>query len=194
MAYVQEYFDFVNEAIRLEFYDAEGISMIELGNQRVITGAKESTAKEYFTNVGMHHTSIDINGEDGALPLDLRCPELFYDFRCKYDVLTNLGVTEHVEPIDKQYECFSIIHDVVKPGGIIIHIVPDVEELDMSGAWANHCTIYYMKEFFEKLAEHCNYTMLENKVIFGLRSVVLRKETARAFTTNKEIFNLIVAR
>lgn len=193
MAYLPEYLDFVTEAIRLEFFQPNGLSMFELGNQRFI-GGEFSTGKQHFEHHGMLHTSVDINGEDGALPLDLRKPELFYDFRSRYDVLTNLGVTEHVEPIVNQYECFSIIHDVVRPGGIMIHMVPDVEELDVSGAWTKHCSIYYQKEFFTELTEACNYTILENKVIFGLRSVVLRKETARSFTTNKEIFNLIQAR
>jgi len=193
MAYLPEYLDFVMDSINLEYYNPAGLSMFELGNQRFI-GGQYTTGKEYFKHIGMRHTSVDINGEDGALPLDLTKPELFYDFRCEYDVLTNLGTTEHVEPIANQYECFSIIHDVVRAGGIMIHMVPDVEELDNSGAWRDHCRIYYRKEFFTKLAEHCNYTMLEDKVIFGLRSVVLRKETARAFTTNREIFKLIEAR
>jgi len=194
MAYLQEYFDFVTDAIRLEFFQPNGLSMFELGNQRVVTGSTFETGKQHFEHYGMLHTSVDINGEDGALPLDLTKPELFYDFRCRYDVLTNLGVTEHVEPIDKQYECFSIIHDVVRPGGIMIHMVPDVEELDNSGAWLDHCKIYYKKEFFTELTEACNYSILESKVIFGLRSVVLRKETARSFTTNTEIFSLIQQR
>jgi hypothetical protein len=193
MAYLPEYLEFVTEAIRLEFFQPNGLSMFELGNQRFI-GGEFSTGKQHFEHYGMLHTSVDINGEDGALALDLRKPELFYDFKCRYDVLTNLGVTEHVEPIVSQYECFSIIHDVVRAGGIMIHMVPDVEELDASGAWNKHCSIYYQKEFFSELAEHCNYTILENKVIFGLRSVVLRKETARSFTTNAEIFSLIQQR
>lgn len=193
MAYLPEYLEFVTDAIRFEFFQPNGLSMFELGNQRFI-GGQFTTGKEHFENLGMTHTSVDLNGEDGALPLDLRCPEMFYEFRCKYDVLTNLGTTEHVEPIEKQYECFSIIHDVVKPGGIMIHMVPDVEELENSGAWKDHCSIYYTKEFFIELTEACNYTILENKVIFGLRSVVLRKETAKAFTTNADIFSLIQQR
>lgn len=193
MAYLPEYLDFVIDSINLEYYNTAGLFMFELGNQRFI-GGQFTTGKEHFENLGMTHTSVDLNGEDGALQLDLRQPELFYQFRCSYDVLTNLGTSEHVEPIDKQYECFSIIHDVVKPGGIMIHMVPDVEELDNSGAWKNHCSIYYRKEFFTHLAESCNYTILESKVIFGLRSVVLRKETAISFTTNRNIFKLIEVR
>jgi len=194
MAYLPEYLDFVTEAIRLEFFQPNGLSMFELGNQRFI-GGEFATGKKYFQHHGMYHTSVDLNGEDGALPLDLTKPELFHEFRyAKYDVLTNLGTTEHVEPIEKQYECFSILHDVVRPGGIMIHMVPDVEELDSSGAWKNHCSIYYRKEFFIRLAEECNYTVLENKVIFGLRSVVLRKETLSSFTMNRDIFNLIEVR
>jgi hypothetical protein len=194
MAYLQEYFDFVNDCIRLEFYEPAGLSMFELGNQRIISGSIHTTAKQHFTNIGMSHTSVDLNGEDGALPLDLRQPELFKEFRNRFDVLTNLGTTEHVEPIDNQYECFSIVHDVVRPGGIMIHMVPDVEELDNSGAWKDHCSVYYRKEFFSALADKCNYTILENKVIFGLRSVSMRKETSIAFTTNREIFSLIETR
>lgn len=193
MAYLPEYLDFVMDSINLEYYNTAGLSMFELGNQRFI-GGQFTTGKEHFQNLGMAHTSVDLNGEDGALPLDLRRPELFYEFRCKYDVLTNLGTTEHVEPIEKQYECFSIIHDVVKPSGIMIHMVPDLEELENSGAWKDHCSIYYRKEFFTELAQHCNYTILDSKVIFGLRSVVLRKETARSFTTNQDFFQLIETR
>lgn len=190
MAYLPEYLDFVMDSINLEYYDTFGLSMFELGNQRFI-GGKYTTGKEHFKSLGMTHTSVDLNGEDGALPFDLRRPELFYEFRCQYDILTNLGTTEHVEPVDKQYECFSIIHDVVKAGGIMVHMVPDLEELNNSGAWKNHCSIYYKKEFFTRLAEDCNYTLLDSKVIFGLRSVVLRKETARSFTTSRKAFEMI---
>lgn len=193
MAYLPEYLEFVTDAIRLEFFQPNGLSMFELGNQRFI-GGEFATGKQHFEHCGMLHTSVDINGEDGALPLDLRRPELFSEFRCRYDVVTNLGVTEHVEPYDNQYECFSVIHDVTRPGGIMIHMVPDVEELDASGAWNGHCSIYYRKEFFTELAEKCGYTVLEDKVIFGLRSVVHRKETARAFTTNTDVFKLIERR
>ncbi len=193
MAYLQEYFDFVNQCINLEFFDPAGLSMFELGNQRIITGSTFATGKEHFTNVGISHTSVDLNGEDGSLPLDLRKPELFNEFSNKFDILTNLGTTEHVEPISKQYECFSIIDSVVREGGIMIHMVPDVKELDQCGAWANHCSLYYSEEFFLNLAAMCNYTVLENKVIFGLRSVCMRKETS-AFNASRELFNLIQQR
>ena len=198
MAYIQEYLDFVQDTINLEYYNTQGLSMFELGNQRFIKSmcptADGFTGKEHFTNKGFNHASVDLNGEDGALALDLRQPELFYEFRCKYDVVTNLGTTEHVEPIDKQYECFSIIHDVVKPNGIMIHLVPNARELEVSGAWFNHCNIYYTDEFFDALAKECNYTVLDSKKICGMNAVAFRKQTARAFTTNREIFNLIVAR
>ena len=190
MAYLQEYFDFVTDAIRLEFFEPAGLSMFELGNQRIITGSTFETGKEHFTNLGISHTSVDLNGLDLALPLDLRKPELFNEFSNKFDILTNLGTTEHVEPISKQYECFSIIHSVVREGGIMVHMVPDVKELDVSGAWHRHCSLYYSEEFFLNLAAMCNYTVLENKVIFGLRSVCMRKETS-PFNASRELFNLI---
>lgn len=195
MAYTIEYFDFVNEVIDLEYNTTENLAMFELGNQRImdVRGrvSGDSTAKNYFTQKGMQHTSVDLNGKDGALPLDLTQPELFYEFYGKFDIATNLGTSEHVEPAAKQYECFSIIHDVVKPGGIMIHLLPNARELKISGAWTNHCHIYYTDEFFNTLASECNYTILEHKRLFGMNAVAFRKETARAFTTNRDIVKLL---
>src|SRR3989338_5277340 len=71
-----EYINFINETCALAgFQRATGLKMCELGNQQIRKSAaritKAKTGKEYFSSLGYDHTSIDRNGLDGALPLDL---------------------------------------------------------------------------------------------------------------------------
>ena len=150
--------------------------MLELGDQCTndIT-IPEKTGKHYFESRGFKHISVDLNGLHGSVVRDLTKPEQFEDWHGEWDIITNAGTTEHVEPFESQYDCFNIIHDCMKVGGIAIHLNPDVYELDVRGAWKNHCNYYYSKSFFEMLANECGYKLCRSKVINGLRCVVLRK-------------------
>ena len=45
-----------------------GIRVCEFGNQRMrVNTVSYKTAKEYISHIGAKHTSIDLNGKDGAL-------------------------------------------------------------------------------------------------------------------------------
>ncbi len=61
-----------------------GDTMLELGNKRNPDGVY----KLYFESIGIKHTSIDWNGQDGALNLDLRKPIDMPPF----DMVTNIGL------------------------------------------------------------------------------------------------------
>lgn len=184
-----DYLEFINSNIQKIYPNFNGVKMLELGDQ-VITRKEpilERTGKEYFTKLGFDHTSVDLNGLNGSIVKDLRDETQFEEWKECFDVLTNSGTTEHVEPHHNQFECFKIIHTVIKPGGLMIHLVPDIVERDQNSKWGKHCTNYYSSDFFEMLANHCNYEILENKVINGLRCVALRK-TNDNFMSEKEIF------
>jgi hypothetical protein len=171
------YLLFIEASIAQAFEGAvSGLRMLELGDQ-VISDPHlaDETGKAYFTNRGFEHVSVDINGLHGAVVRDLTRPEQFLNWHGSWDVLTNSGTTEHVEPFESQYECFSIIHDCLKVGGIAIHLVPDVYERDEHHAWENHCRYYYSESFFEMLSKECKYELLSNTVVNGLRCVTLRK-------------------
>jgi len=163
--------------------------MLELGDQVIMDpNITEKTGKAYFSNRGFEHVSVDINGLHGAIVRDLTRPEQFQDWHGSYDVLTNLGTTEHVEPFESQYECFGIIHDCIKVGGIAIHLLPDVYERDEHGAWRNHCRYYYSESFFELLARECEYELLSNTVISGLRCVTVKKTKHAPFMDDRAKF------
>ncbi|MFP4282683.1 MAG: hypothetical protein ACLFU2_08690 [Opitutales bacterium] len=164
--------------------------MLELGNQRIARGrgVAERTGKTYFTHRGVEHTAIDFNGKDGALPYDLSKPIDRPDWMGAFDIVTNSGTTEHVEPFEGQFTCFESIHNWLKPGGITVHIVPAIEELEANGRWRNHCNIYYSKAFFDELARLNSYEVIESTVMNDLRAVSLRKTTNEPFTTDRERF------
>jgi hypothetical protein len=185
----RSYLDYIEKSIERVFGDAQGLSMLELGDQVIDDPAiPEKTGKAYFERRGFEHVSVDLNGRHGALVRDLTKPEQFRDCHNRWDIITNAGTTEHVEPFESQYECFGMLHDCLKPGGIAIHIVPDVEEHDNHGAWRNHCRYYYSQFFFELLAAENKYEMLSNTVINGLRCAAVRKVEAVPFTIDRGLF------
>jgi hypothetical protein len=184
------YFHFIESSIKQVFgEDVRGLSILELGDQIIRDpNITEKTGKDYFTNRGYEHVSVDINGLYGAVIRDLTRPEQFHDWHDSWDILTNSGTTEHVEPFESQYECFSIIHDCIKVGGIAVHLIPDVYERDEHNAWKNHCRYYYSESFFELLAKECKYELLSNTVIDGLRCATVKKTTNGPFMEDRSKF------
>ena len=131
-------------------------SMLELGNQWLKPFGGSS--KKYFDKIGISHTSIDIDGNDLALKLDLT-QELGKAFGSRYDLITDFGTAEHVkeEGSNSQYICWKNMHDLCKEGGVFIHVLPPL------GFWKDHadCHFWYTEEFFKALAELNDYKIIE---------------------------------
>lgn len=164
-----------------------GTTMLELGDQ-VIDPDGPGTGKSYYTNLGFEHISVDVNGENGSLIKDLRNPEEFKEWHDYFNVITNSGTTEHVEPVEYQYECFSIIHDCLKVGGIQIHLVPGIESLQ-NNHFETHCATYYSIKFFTMLAKENSYDILDMHILDGaLVAVCLQKTKNNKFMKNRKLF------
>jgi hypothetical protein len=78
------------------------------------------------------------------------------------------------------------IHNCLKVGGISVHLVPDLDELEQRGRWKNHCNSYYTAGFFETLAALNGYTLVSSEVINGLRCACLRKNSDAPFSEDRE--------
>eukprot|EP00438_Fugacium_kawagutii_P000717 Skav211036 [mRNA] locus=scaffold1434:73496:78361:+ [translate_table: standard] len=154
-----------------------------------------------FERLGFRHTSLDINGRDGAVVVDLSrmkptARPLNVSLLGHCDVVTNFGTTEHVgvgplvsatghqldylestddwlneseyinAPADfellelwsSQYEAparaFRNIHQLVRPDGLIINMVP------AAGCWAKHGAVDYEPRFFGALAGAAGYEVM----------------------------------
>ncbi len=114
--------------------------MYELGNKK---SPDAGTYKAVFENMGIDHVSIDWNGLDGALPLDLNRPIEHLPPR---EMVTNIGTTEHVE---NQHGVFDNIHRLANRR--IVHWVP------YQMTTPDHGYYGYDEDFFERLAELNGY-------------------------------------
>ena len=142
------YLDFIDECVAATLGELRGRRMLELGDQVIDHEAiPEKTGKQYYENRGVLHTSFDLNGQNGALRVDLSRRIRKPAWLGAFDIITNAGTTEHVEPFEAQYICFLNIHNCLRGGGVAVSIVPDVGELDRHGAWKDHCNHYYSHEF-----------------------------------------------
>jgi hypothetical protein len=146
------------------------IKMCELGNQKILAKDKNGkdyrkcSAKEYYTRLGANHVSMDINGKDGAIVVDL-CQPVEDAFLNRFNLLTNYGTTEHVE---KQYVAFRNIHNMVEVGGVMVHSIPLV------GSWRGHCPYHYSNKFPEYLRDVCQY-----KIVYKAIQKRHNRETAK---------------
>ena len=195
MALKADYLNYIVNAAESCLGTLSGRQMLELGNQKIkASGVREKTGKAFFSKKGAFHTSVDLNGLDGAIPVDLAKPDAAPEWAGRFDIITNAGTTEHVEPWQAQYECFRNIHRWLKVGGISVHLVPDVRELDEKGSWAYHCNNYYSENFFRMLAAENQYELASFTIMDGLACACVRKTAPRPFTGDRENFLKHVAR
>ena len=128
-----------------------GLKMCELGNQKL--KGMGSTSKKHFTSLGVEHVSIDLNGRDGSVTIDLSKPTGL--FREHFDMVTNYGTSEHVL---SQYEVFRNAHFFTRIGGVMIHFSPH------SDSFPGHGFFGYRPEFFLGLAEASSYDVVLNEL------------------------------
>lgn len=110
--------------------------MLELGNKNG-TGGRGDSYKRHFEALGIMHTSVDWNGEDGALPLDLRQPLNLG----RFDMVTNIGTSEHVD--DQAPVWRNMIESCDQ---VLVCITP------APGDWPGHGLFYPQPEFYTELA------------------------------------------
>ena len=122
------------------YFPLVGDTMLELGNKKT----NDITYKQYFKSLGINHVSIDINGKDGALPLDLRYPIDMEPF----DMVTNIGTTEHVTD---QEGVWRNIHNLCKTGGVIVSHTP------LQGDWTWHGIWFPLESFYTQFASINGY-------------------------------------
>jgi hypothetical protein len=100
--------------------------------------------------LGFSHASIDIDGSNGAIPLDLNSASVPSALVGKHHLVTNFGTTEHVA---NQSNAFKIAHDLTAPGGVMMHTLP------AQGGF-NHGLVNYNPKFFWALARANDYRWL----------------------------------
>lgn len=150
--------DLIEKARIIIGMDYDKIRMCELGDQRMKWN-RFGTGKKYFQDKKiMEHISLDVNGKNGALRVDLTKP--ITQWNKYFDMTTDYGTIEHVSD---QYNVFKNVHNITRSGGVIIHTLPQI------GHWELHCNFHYDFSFFNELSNKCNYDvkLMEARYIPG---------------------------
>jgi len=113
-------------------------TIYELGNKKT----NDKPYSIYYNSLGKDYVSIDLNGLDGALKLDL-CEAISLPSR---DIVFNIGTSEHVV---EQEKVFLNIHNLSHHR--MVHWVPFEKKHPEHGMWG------YSKEFFIRLASINSY-------------------------------------
>ena len=93
------------------------------------------------------YMALDLQGTKHSINFDLN--NEYKDVK-KYDVVTNIGTSEH---IFNQLAVFKTIHNIVAVGGLIIHQLP-------GQGYYDHGFYNYQPTFFFDLAKANNYFMI----------------------------------
>ncbi len=148
-----EVHEFENEVVESQAIKWEEARICELGNQKIKFRTPRIPAKKYYEKLGVkEHISIDLNGKNGAIPLDLdyTIPDELVD---RFDIVTNYGTLEHV---NNQYQAFENMHSMCKIGGVMLHSLPPIDN------WKGHGRYYYTENFIEQLAASCGYEIVND--------------------------------
>jgi hypothetical protein len=122
--------------------------------ERVLAGGSEllpgdaPPARLFWEWLGYDYASIDLDGSPGSIPLDLNFDQVPDEHLHRYDLVTNLGTTEHIA---NQLNAFKVMHDLTKVGGIMLHRLP-------AQGMINHGFFAYQPRFFWMLARSNAYT------------------------------------
>jgi SAM-dependent methyltransferase len=113
--------------------------------------AVRGTMSRLMKLCGIDYLAIDIVSKDPDIVLfDLNTDPVPDQLRARFDLVTNLGTTEHVFD---QYRSFLAIHEFTKPGGIVYHDLP-------MGGYFYHGLFSYTPLFFDHLARANEYDIL----------------------------------
>ena len=119
-------------------------------------------ARNFYEMLGIEkYICVDINGDHGAIKLDLNYPLEDKSFYNQFDLVTDHGCNEHVFNVS---EAYRTLHRLCKPGGLIII---------SQSVWGGNGYFLFDLSFFEGIAGANNY-----KILFSSYIVTLNKKAS----------------
>ncbi len=136
-------------------YRAFDVERIDLGKPvgRENFTRQAPLARSFWCSLGFGYIAIDLVGE-AVTRIDLNRDSVPSGLRAFADLVVNAGTTEHIANQDNAFRC---IHDLTRPGGIVIHAVPCQGML-------THGLFNYTAKFFWHLCKANNYEVLSLQI------------------------------
>jgi hypothetical protein len=114
-------------------------------------GERTTLFSEISDLTNIEYNSIDVCPGLKTEILDLNFDKLPKHMVDHYDVVLNFGTTEH---IFNQWNCFEVMHDATKTGGVIYHQLP-------ASGYLDHGYYCYTPLFFQEMAVANSYEILD---------------------------------
>lgn len=111
---------------------------------------KTVASRELWEWLGFNYSHIAVDGNDGAVSLDLNFDATPEAMRGKFSLVSNIGITAHVA---NQLNAFKTIHDLCATGGVMLHRLP-------AEGLLTHGLLKYSPKFFWMLARSNGYKWL----------------------------------
>lgn len=135
-----------------EKYFTHEMELLEIGDQDIIFGENSGRKmRDIEKSFYQKWETIDLHQREGVTIRDLSVEK---EESYSWDIVSNFGTSEHVEPEEGHYICWKNIHKWTKLGGYSIHEIPE------SGSWKNHCRFYYDLNFFRSF-ESVGYEIID---------------------------------
>lgn len=180
-------YDYYIKKLKLDY---SKFDLLELGDQEVHDpriAKMFSKLRDASVFNSKSYTVYDLHDRHGVTIYDLA--EKHSNISKKFDIITNFGTTEHVEPEIGQYNCWLNIHNMLNLNGLIISIVPCAD-----GGWEDHCRYFYNESFFESF-ENIGYNLLSYKIIEDKNCFsVLQKKEENIFMSEEDFWKNILTR
>jgi hypothetical protein len=155
------------------FDDSSVLDVIEIGDQEMVIDGIGCSPDHKFRNSVKHRfrnwRTLDLHDVQGVEMFDLSKKSDEID--CA-DIMTNFGTSEHVEYEEGQYNCWSNMHNQLRVGGYILHIVPP------PGQWIGHARYHYGVEFFDAF-KNIGYDIKEMSMTYNNLILCLMKKTTK---------------
>src|SRR5256885_7367791 len=87
----------------------------------------KGSGRELHEALGFSYQCLDLDPSFGSIRFDLNLDGVPPEHVGRYDFVTNHGTSEHVL---NQYNCFKVMHDFCRAGGLMIHAVPFTVHLE----------------------------------------------------------------
>lgn len=110
----------------------------------------KGSGRELHEALGHSYRCVDLDPSFHSIRMDLNFDNVPEAEKGKYDLVTNHGTSEHLL---NQFNCFKVMHEFCRAGGLMIHAVPFTVHLE-------HGFFNYQPNFFSALARYNAYETL----------------------------------
>jgi len=163
----------------LDNYDKVTGQFVRLCGEPYVSLADCHGSADMWRRLKREIVSLDLVGNDMSLVrFDLNNDSVPAGLRDHFDFVTNVGTTEH---IFNQANCFKVIHDLAKVGGIMAHALP-------FAGFENHGFFSYTMKFFTQIAKENGYECLDAWVSKDLAAAQFKPDAAEFFTDRVGMF------